>query len=326
MRYLKRYNEKLNPRTYRRAADIAGSLSHKDRETELRDYADEKEFGIYKMAFLKHAMSGGVECLPAQQSNMDDRWIGMTRPEFSVQFGAQKMGERSIFLPGGSIQAQDAISQWEEGKHPLCVSVLVSMYMTHNRGIEGGARNAASGELPHVQTRKKSAFIVQIDLSDYYWGLEEWKNDCATCGGAHQRECDECDGDGEECTYCNGTGMITCDDCGGRPVHEGGTAEMFEDTFMPLVRIRPASIQKSTYDGVMAVAVDRKTANMLKALLDKTLTSSVVMEKISDIVSILGADPEKMFEIMKTIGNVSANALLLPSDIDDRMKKAVRPY
>lgn len=25
----------------------------------------------------------------------------------------------------------------------------------------------------------------------------------------HQRECDECDGNGEECTHCNGTGMIT---------------------------------------------------------------------------------------------------------------------
>ncbi len=326
MRYLKRYNEELNPRTYRRAADIAGSLSHKDRETELRDYADEKEFGVYKMAFLKHTMNGNVTCLPAPQGDMADRWIGMTRPEFSVQFGAQKMGEKSIFLPGGSIQAQDAISQWEEGKHPLCVSVLVSMYMTHNRGIEGGARKAALEELPHVQTRKKNAFIVQIDLSDNYWGLEEWKNDCGSCGGAHQRECDECDGDGEECTYCNGTGMITCDDCGGKPVHEGGTAEMFEDTFSPLVRIRPATITGSSYDGVMAVAVDRPTANMLKALLDKTLTSSEVMEKISEIVSILGADPDKMEEIMKTIGNVSANALLLPSDIDDRMKKAVRPY
>ena len=51
MKYLKLFNEELNPNPYMRAANRLSYYNKTTRSSALHDYADEKEFGFYNMTF-----------------------------------------------------------------------------------------------------------------------------------------------------------------------------------------------------------------------------------------------------------------------------------
>ena len=56
MKHLKRFNEELKPETYRSAGRHLDYYNKRNRASALIDYANEKEFGFYKLHFANQSV------------------------------------------------------------------------------------------------------------------------------------------------------------------------------------------------------------------------------------------------------------------------------
>jgi hypothetical protein len=52
MKYIKNFNEELDPKTYRSAAYKLRDYNKDKKSKDLLDWADKKEFGYYNMTFV----------------------------------------------------------------------------------------------------------------------------------------------------------------------------------------------------------------------------------------------------------------------------------
>ena len=99
MKYLKRYNEELEPDTYRRASTKLLAKEKKKRAGEMWDYADEKEFGVYNMHFI------------------DKDWgelpnVKTSNPKVEFYYGSSNY-KIKIAVPGETY-AEQLVNRWKE--------------------------------------------------------------------------------------------------------------------------------------------------------------------------------------------------------------------
>lgn len=324
MKYIKRYNEELDPNTYRRAARDFKSSGYDTKSTNLNDWADIKEFGAYTISICSQS-NDSVQMHPAV------RQIPMTQPGIvSVNYtGAD--GTKDYPLQNGSVRAEEAIEKWSNGNGRLKVSIPIAF-----RPMASVMANKDSADvikpIPFSHGNKKVMMAIEISLSDWNRGLEEWRKNCGWCGGFG--DCDYCEGEGYDpngegvvpCPECDGTGK--CRKCNGKPINEDDAALMFDKSFWPVVSIRPIAFPNKGGMGGTSIKMglfgDRKSALAFKKWFNGQVdTNDELRGPIIDLVSILGADPEKIEAIFDALKGIRVNMLVWPEDYRTRMSNSL---
>ena len=156
MKYLKRFNEELDPKTYRRAGyELSGKFKEK-RASELLDYADEKEFGFYNMHFAN------------ANSIIGKGTTKFTKP--TAKFYYEAINQPSNPNSGEIIilnkSPEDLIRSWKDGGD---LAFTISFTFQPSQG----------GKRVHKELQKSRVpmFSIRVELSDWYDGLESWNED-----------------------------------------------------------------------------------------------------------------------------------------------------
>lgn len=329
MKYIKRYNEELferkelDPDTYRRAARDFKRSGYDTKSTNLNDWADINEFGAYTISICSQ-FNDSVQMQPAA------RQIPMTQPGIvSVNYtGAD--GIKDYPLQNGSVRAEEAIEKWSNGNGRLKVSIPIAF-----RPMASVMANMDSADvikpIPFLYGNKKVMMAIEISISDWSRGLEEWRRNCRRCGGFN--ECGYCEGEGYDpnnedapCPECEGTGK--CRECNGKPINEDDAALMFDKSFWPVVSIRPIAFPNKGGMGGTSIKMglfgDRKSALAFKKWFNGQVdTNDELRGPIIDMVSILGADPEKIEAIFDALKGIRVNMLVWPEDFRTRMSNSL---
>ena len=152
MKYLKRYNEELEPATYRRASTKLLAKVKKTRAGEMWDYADEKEFGVYNMHFID----------PDYHELKD---VKVSSPKVEFYYGSSDYKIKTAVE--GLTYAEQLVNRWKElnkEKSDCKLSVtfvfsFIPQYKSKNRRI---SYEPPTYGLPKHMT----AFEIQLDLCD----------------------------------------------------------------------------------------------------------------------------------------------------------------
>lgn len=157
MKHLKRFNEELNPTTYRRAGTQLINKFKEERGGKLVDYGNEKEFGFYNMYFCNNNGKIGSP-------------IKVTNPKAQFYFGSFDTGSFDNGKP--SIRhksAEELVSSWKKGDE-LAFTISFSFIATEE----------SKRQIEHSGLKKSSGvpmFSFKVQLSDWLDGLDEWNTD-----------------------------------------------------------------------------------------------------------------------------------------------------
>ena len=173
MKHLKRFNEELKPETYRSAGRHLDYYNKRNRASALIDYANEKEFGFYKLHF-------------ANQSVMVTKADGQTftEPQLTGIYigGRGDMCEANNILHYQNRNKEEAllnklVNDWKEGNKILA--------LTFEFGVKATRETLANTDVSHfrsptVDKRYVSyipIFAIELEFSEWYDGIEEWDYD-----------------------------------------------------------------------------------------------------------------------------------------------------
>ena len=161
MKHLRRFDEELDPTTYRRAGTRLINKFKEERGGKLVDYGNEKEFGFYNMYFCNNNGKIGSP-------------IKVTNPKAKFYFGSFE--QNSFDLDGKpSIRhksAEELVSSWKKGDE-LAFTISFSFMPTE----EAKRQNEHSGL---KQSSGVPMFSFKVQLSDWMDGLDEWNTDQET--------------------------------------------------------------------------------------------------------------------------------------------------
>lgn len=161
MKHLKRFDEELNPSTYRTAGIKLINKFKEERGGKLVDYGNEKEFGFYNMYFCNNNGKIGSP-------------IKVTNPKAKFYFGS--FDEKSFDVDGKlSIKhksAEELVSSWKKGDE-LAFTISFSFMATEE----------AKRQIDHSGLKQYNGvpmFSFKVQLSDWMDGLDEWNTDQVT--------------------------------------------------------------------------------------------------------------------------------------------------
>lgn len=158
MKHLKRFDEELNPTTYRRAGTQLINKFKEERGGKLVDYGNEKEFGFYNMYFCNNNGKIGSP-------------IKVTNPKAQFYFGSF---DENSFDGDGKLSirhksAEELVSSWKKGDE-LAFTISFSFMATE----EAKRQTDHSGLKQYNGT---PMFSFKVQLSDWMDGLDEWNTD-----------------------------------------------------------------------------------------------------------------------------------------------------
>jgi hypothetical protein len=153
MKYLKRYNEELEPDTYRRASSAINAKLTKTKEAgEVWDYADEKEFGVFNM-HISDYRAGYIN----NQLN-----VKVSSPKVEFYYGSL---DQKIDNEDDLTAAEELVDRWEASitdsedapDYKLSVTFVFSFIPNYKSTL----RTIENDKPRHIQT-----FAIQLDLCD----------------------------------------------------------------------------------------------------------------------------------------------------------------
>lgn len=161
MKHLRRFDEELNPNTYRNAGKRLINKFKEERGGKLVDYGNEQEFGFYNMYFSN---TNGKIGSP----------IKVTNPKAQFYFGSF---EQSSFDGDGNLSirhksAEELVSAWKKGDE-LSFTISFNFMAT-----EEAKRQTDHSSLKDYKGVPMFSFKVQ--LSNWLDGLDEWNTDQET--------------------------------------------------------------------------------------------------------------------------------------------------
>lgn len=183
MKYIKRYNEELDPSTYRRAASSLRYYNKDKKADVLSDYADEKEFGFYKFNIGNFPTSGDiVEVLAKDYTFSDPELIG-------IYYGFTD--DSTLTYPENIIRKKDTdddashlVSEWAKGKDSLCVTFEFGFKPTketinnNNKStltsLDELLRNPVNKCRRWDLGNRVPLFSIKLSLCGWNEGIEEW--------------------------------------------------------------------------------------------------------------------------------------------------------
>ena len=165
MKYLKLFNEELNPNTYRRAANRLSYYNKTTRSSALHDYADEKEFGFYNMTFGNNENSSSFV--------VNQKF---TNPKLSrIYYG--KNSEANILSYGvdGENEAESLVNKWVQGSDSGydSLSITFEFSFTPTREAFKTSKFGSKNDYPIPV----SAFSIELDMSHWYEGIDSWDSE-----------------------------------------------------------------------------------------------------------------------------------------------------
>jgi hypothetical protein len=171
MKYIKKFNEDLDPKTYRSAGSKLDYYNKSKSAAKLHDFADEKEFGFYNMTFANSNQAVITKDSSFTQPKLTGIYYASTPTKYKdefVEFNAMKSKRDPEMF------AEDLVERWKLGQDGLNISFEFSFKATRET-IEKSNRstNFCFGE-NNPSAKLVKVFNLEIELSDWYDGLESW--------------------------------------------------------------------------------------------------------------------------------------------------------
>ena len=273
MKHLKRFNEELEPRTYRSAAWKLRDYNKDKKSKNLLDWADKQEFGYYNMCLVNSS-----SVIAKNDTFTNPKLIGM-------YYGDVKSGERNkpiygedILRPSDSDSeklANKLVNDWKEGRAELA--------MTFEFGFQATSQTKAKHEYLNNPSKYSQRwnigqsvpmFSIELQLSNWYDGIEEWDSDAKWDAG----------NSGEEFTPTT--------------LYDFYKFSAEESLYLK----RPNDEQ---YYGVFT---DRGSSSKFLTFLKSSIDDKV-KEKIMDVLSIIGGESEDLERILNSFNKVRVHGL-----------------
>lgn len=169
MKYIKNFNEKLDPNTYRRAANKLSYYSKDKKSAELNDWADKKQYGYYNVHW---ACDNGFILKNAI----------FTDPQITaIYYGDKVVNEDNLLLYSNKNKsdekAEECVENWENGDE------LSITFEFGFRPIVETKKKASGNNLERLENPSKGRgfysrnvplFSIKLFLSDWYDGISGW--------------------------------------------------------------------------------------------------------------------------------------------------------
>jgi hypothetical protein len=163
MKHLKRFDEELNPSTYRTAGQRLIRKFKEERGRKLIYYGNEQEFGFYNMCV------GNINTKLGNNGGDPQKF---TNPKATFYFNS--IGEN--FYGNGTAPlvknktAEELVKSWKEGDNELVFTISFRFQAAEESKIN----------IKHdimKESRGTPMFSFRVELSDWYNGLDEWNTD-----------------------------------------------------------------------------------------------------------------------------------------------------
>jgi hypothetical protein len=171
MKYLKPFNEELNPSTYRNAASKLDYYNKSSRSRALFDYADEKQYGFYKL----HLANGSV---------MVDKNATFTQPKLiGVYYGSADNMSQNVLSYGVDADkvVNQAVKNWISGNDMLGVVFEFGFRPTKETLSKKDFGQYKNPQRPNAGSGYLSGYVpffsLELELSEWHDGLEEWDSE-----------------------------------------------------------------------------------------------------------------------------------------------------
>lgn len=171
MKYIKKFNEELKPMTYRSAGHKLDYYNKSKNAAKLFDFADEKEFGFYNMTFANNSPTFIAKDSSFTQPKLTGIYYASTplsyKDEFK-EFNGMQYGKDPEML------AEDLVERWKLGQDGLNISFEFSFKATRETIEKSNRSTNFCWNANNPSAKEVKAFNLQIDLSDWYNGLDDW--------------------------------------------------------------------------------------------------------------------------------------------------------
>lgn len=157
MKHIKSFNEELKPSTYRSAASKFDYYNKSAKAISLYDFADEKEFGFYKA----HIVS--IPNIDKDSTFTDPKLIG-------IYYGSADNMKTNLlsYKVDTDKEVNQAVKNWQSGNDTLSVVFEFGLRPT-KKNYSKKIYNNNSKYIPF--------FALELELSEWYDGLEEWDSE-----------------------------------------------------------------------------------------------------------------------------------------------------
>ena len=275
MKYIKNFNEELDPKTYRSAAHKLRKYNKDNKSKDLLDWADKKEFGYYNMNFVND------QTIIAKESTFTNPkligiYYGGTTPNGVRDINTNLLNvndEKSESL------ANKLVNDWKDGINCLSISLEFGLQATNEVKNKHGHLSNPSKETGRWNLGQSvPMFSIELELSNFYEGLEEWDADVKW----------DAENNGDEYT------PTSLYDFYRDSVGESLTLQRPNDKY---------------YYGLFS---DRGSASKFIKFLRKTIDNpddNKVKDKIMDILSIVGGETEDLERILEKFSKIRVHGL-----------------
>ena len=271
MKHLKRFNEELEPKTYRSAAWKLRDYNKDKKSKDLLDWADKQEFGYYNMC-LAHSSA----IIAKNDTFTNPKLIGM-------YYGDVKSGERNKPIYGEDVLrssdseklANKLVNDWKEGRSELAITFEFGFQATSQTKAKHEYLDNPSKSLQRWYIGQSvPMFSIELQLSNWYDGIEDWDSDAKW----------DAERSGEEFT----------------------PTTLYD--FYKYSAEESLYLRRPNAEFYYGVFTDRSSAakflNFLKASIDDK-----VKEKIMDVLSIIGGESEDLERILNSFNKVRVHGL-----------------
>jgi len=275
MKYIKNFNEELDPKTYRSAAHKLRKYNKDKKSKDLLDWADKKEFGYYNMNFVND------QTIIAKESTFTNPkligiYYGGTTPNGVRDINTNLL---SVNDEKSETLANKLVNDWKDGINCLSISLEFGLQATNEIKDKHGQLTNPSKETGRWNLGQSvPMFSIELELSNFYEGLEEW------------------DADSKWDAENNGDEYIPTSlyDFYRDSVEESLTLQRPNDKY---------------YYGLFS---DRGSASKFIKFLRKTIDNpddNKVKDKIMDILSIVGGETEDLERILEKFSKIRVHGL-----------------
>lgn len=171
MKWIKRFNEELDPKTYRSAGSKLDYYNKSKSAAKLFDFADEKEFGFYNMTFANNNNSIIAKDSSFTQPKLTGIYYGSTPTKYKDEFKALN---GMAYGKDPEMLAEDLVERWKLGQDGLNISFEFSFKPTRETIEKSGRSTNFCWNANNPNAREVKAFNLQIDLSCWYNGLDDF--------------------------------------------------------------------------------------------------------------------------------------------------------
>jgi hypothetical protein len=271
MKHIKRFNEELEPRTYRSAAWKLRDYNKDKKSKNLLDWADKQEFGYYNMCLVNSS-----SVIAKNDTFTNPKLIGM-------YYGDVKSGERSKPIYGEDILrssdseklANKLVNDWKEGRSELAITFEFGFQATsQTKSKHEYLNNPAKYSQRWNIGQNVPMFSIELQLSNWYDGIEEWDGDSKW--ESKQR--------GEEFT----------------------PTTLYD--FYKLSAEESLYLKRPNDEQYYGVFTDRGSSSKFLTFLKSSIDDKV-KEKIMDVLSIIGGEAEDLERILNAFNKVRVHGL-----------------